>query len=183
MSNRTYITSLPGLEDRLQTSARIATEQLSGCLQKNPLRRRNDALDRNTGIVNSILAGDKIGADERTINPGQHVIMKGIDLAEGGTHLAYFGNKAFRQGGKCDVALFQIDAFFPERQEKIAAGIGIDDRLQPEFGLMHLQGRDWALTGKSRNGAVAHSADKVPNDANIGIQRFGGRSTGAAVTL
>ena len=47
--------------------------------------------------LDSILATNKIIRHERAIDPGQHVIVQRVHLAEGGTHFANLDHEA---GGK-----------------------------------------------------------------------------------
>ena len=74
---------------------------------------------------------------------------------------------------KRDVALFQVDAFFAERDEEVAAGVGIDDRLKSDFGLVHLE----CGNGLQGDGVLlrisAQGADEIADDADVGIERLG----------
>ena len=90
-------------------------------------------LKRNSGIVNPILTAHQILSDQRTIHPGQHVIVQRIYLTKSGAHLARFGNKSRRQSGEGDEALFQVNPSFTERDKEIGARVGVDNGLQSEF--------------------------------------------------
>src|SRR5207249_1339632 len=102
----------------LEHIAGVTTEALPGELQKPVPGSGNNVLDRDSGIVNAVFTTYKILIDQRTVYPGQHVIVQGVDLAEGGAHLARLCYKTFRQRSESDETLFQVDAFFAKGDEE-----------------------------------------------------------------
>src|SRR5438309_12051331 len=104
----------------------IAAESLAGKFQEPILWRGKDMLNGNTGIVNPILAAHEILRNQRTIHPGQHVIVHGVNLSERSSHFASPGQKTFWQRREGDVSLFQVHASFTKADEEITARIGIN---------------------------------------------------------
>ena len=94
--------------------------------------------------------------------------MHGIDFPKCGPHLPYLCDKARRQRSEGDVSLLQIYPFFAKRQEKISSRIRIDDRLEAEFRLVHLQ------RGRGLHRIVPRYSDKVSDRTDVGIQCLGG---------
>ncbi len=70
------------------------------------------------------------------------MIVHGVDFAEGRPHLPNLAHKSRWQRGKRNVALFQVDALFSERNEEISARVWVNDRLEAHLGLVHLEGGD-----------------------------------------
>src|SRR5438045_8983265 len=66
----------------------VAAKSLAGEFHKPVPGCGNNVLNRDSGIVNSILAAHQIARHQRTVNPGQYVVMQSIHLAKGGAHLA-----------------------------------------------------------------------------------------------
>src|SRR5205823_425180 len=130
----------------------------------------------NSGIVNSIIAALQIERNQRTVNPGQYVVMQSVHLAEGGAHLASLYDKPFGQRRKSKKAFFQVYSFFAKRNEEIGAGIRVNNRLQAYFRFMHLERR----RGFKR--VVPGANDEIADHADIRIQRLGGRAASATQT-
>src|SRR5207244_12324784 len=72
-----------------------------------------------------------------------------------------------RQRREGDVTLLQIYPFFAKRQEKISSRIRIDDRLEAEFRLVHLQ------RARGLHRVVPRYSDKVSDRTDVGIQCLG----------
>src|SRR6266496_1657117 len=83
--------------------ASIAAKYLARSLQENSLRRRQDALDRDSGVVDAILASHQVGADQRPVDPRKHVVVHGVDLTKCRPHLAHLRNDAPWKSRKRDV--------------------------------------------------------------------------------
>src|SRR5436189_5386762 len=66
-----YVAALHALEQLV----RIAAEELAGGFEENALRPLKGTGDGGAGVVDAILAADQIFSDQRTIGPGQHVIV------------------------------------------------------------------------------------------------------------
>src|SRR5947209_4065878 len=111
------------LDGRRENIRGITTESLSGKLQKPILRRRNDVLNGESSIIDSILTAYKILRHQRTIHPWQHMVMQRVHLTESRAHLSTSGDEARRQRGKRNVAFFQVDSFFAKGNEEVAARV------------------------------------------------------------
>ena len=107
------------------------------------------------------------------------MIVHHIDLAEGGAHLSHLSDEAAGQSGKGDVTLFEVDAFFAERDEEVSAGVRINDRLEAHFRFVHLECRRGLQGDGTLLGIAAQCADEISDDTDIGIERFRGSSSGA----
>ena len=117
----------------LKYIAGVAAEELAGDVQEKSLGCRKNTLDRNPSIVDAVFAADQVGGDQWTVNPRQHVIVQSVHLAECRAHLADPGDESCRKSGEGNVTLFEIHALFTKGDEKVAARIGIDNRLQSNF--------------------------------------------------
>ncbi|PYU31554.1 MAG: hypothetical protein DMG28_14865 [Acidobacteria bacterium] len=102
------------------------------------------------------------------------VIVDHVHLAEGRAHLAHSRHQPRRQRSKRQVALFHIYAAFAEGNEKVAAGVGIDDGLQAHLGFVQLKPGDWP------HAVAPNGSQEVADHADIGIERLG-RGTGSAI--
>src|SRR5215469_4303919 len=166
---------------RLKDVGRISTKHLARSLEENALGRGKNPLQGESGIIDAVFTSDKVRAYQGPVHPRQHVIVHHVDLTKGGPHLADFGHESSRECSKCDVALFQVHALLTKRDEEIAASIRINDRLQPDLGLMHLHGGEGLLRCQWWYGTVACRTDKVADHTNVGIQRLSGRRGSAIV--
>ena len=119
--------------------ARIAPENLRRALEEDLLGRRDDAAERQSRVVNAVFATDQVLRDQRAIRPRQHVVVQGIDGAEGGAHLAGSHLEATRESRKRDIALFQVDALLAEAEEKICAGVGVENGLEGHLAFVHFE--------------------------------------------
>src|SRR5882724_5509191 len=144
----------------------IAPEGLPRKLQKPIFGRWQDMLNGEPGVINSVFAAHKVLRHQRTIHPGQYVIVHRVHLAESRAHLATSCYKAGRQGCKGDVAFFQIDSRFAERKEEVSSRVWIDNRLQAYFRFVHLE--RW----RGINGVMAQARNEVADYADVRIQRF-----------
>ena len=163
MSDYAYVASLRTLEH----IGRVATKELAGAFEKQSFWRRQNASDGEAGVVDSILASDKIAAHDGPIDPGQHVIMQCIHFSEGRTHLARLGYDASGEGSESNKSLFQIHALFAEGEEEIATRVGINNRLHAQLRLMHLH------YGSRNHTILSGRCDKVADHADVRIQRLG----------
>src|SRR5450759_3042253 len=57
----------------------IAAEDLRGAFQEEALGRGKDAAEREAGVVDAVLAAHQILADQRPVDPGEHVIVRRVD--------------------------------------------------------------------------------------------------------
>src|SRR5437588_3134189 len=163
MSDYAYVASLRTLEH----IGRVATKELAGAFEKQSFWRRQNASDGEAGVVDAILASDQIAAHHRPIDPGQHVIVQRIHFAKCGAHLSRLRYDATRKGGEGYESLLQIDALFAEREEEIAARVGINNRLHAQLRLMHLH------YGSRNHTILAGRCDKVADHADVRIQGLG----------
>ena len=136
VGHRAHITALRGMED----IAGVSTKQLAGSFQKDPLRGGQDAFNGEARVVDTVLARDQVVTHQRALDPGQNMVMHRVDLAEGGAHLTHLRHEAAGQSRESDVAFLQVHAFLAKGNEEVAAGVGIDDRLESDLGLVHLEG-------------------------------------------
>src|ERR1041384_2769516 len=105
------------LDGRLENIRGIAAESLPGKLQKPIVRRGNNVLNGESGVIYSVFATNKILRNQRAVHPGQHVIMQRVHLAKSRSHLATFCYKAGWQRREGDKAFFQIDSLFAKGDE------------------------------------------------------------------
>ena len=108
------------------------------------------------------------------------MIVHHVDLTEGRPHFANLDYKALWQGCEGNVSLLQIHTFFSKRNEKVSAGVRINNGLQANLRLVHLHGRKWLLLGQGRNSSGTECADKIADDANVRVEGFSGRTAGPA---
>ena len=125
---------------RLEDVARVAAEHLARRFEEGP-RVRNQPRDRDAGVGDPFFSTKQVLGHQRPIGPRQHVRVQRVDLAERRPHLADAHQDAAGQRRKRDEALFEIDAFFAERDEEIGACVRIDDGLERHLRLGHLQRR------------------------------------------
>src|SRR5215813_3256753 len=104
------------------------------------------------------------------------MVVQCIHLAEGRAHLACFGYEILGQRSEGDETFFQIHTFFTEGDEEVGASVRIDDGLQSNFRLMHLE------RGRGIDRVVSQSTDEIANHADVGIQGFGRSRTRATET-
>ncbi len=100
--------------------------------------------------------------------------MERVDFAEGGAHFAGLQLEADGEGGEGDIAFLEVDAVLAEAEEEVGAGVGVDDLLHADFALVHFEG------GRVAVGRISGVADKIADHRDIWVERFGGRSAGAA---
>ena len=152
----------------------VAAEDLRGAFQEEALGRGKNAAERQARVVDAVFAAHQILGDQRPVDPGQHVVVQRVDLAEGRAHLADFELQSGGQRGEGDVALFQIDALLAEGEEEIGAGVGVDDFLEADFAFVHFERR------RGASAVIAGGADEIADHADIGVEHLGGRAAGAA---
>src|SRR6266700_4792463 len=92
----------------------VAAKTLPGGFEKNAFRRRQDPLQREASIVNSVFTANEVGSNQWAVHPRQHVIVQRVDLAERRSHLANFGHEARGQRSESYVALLEIHTLFTE---------------------------------------------------------------------
>ena len=169
MCHSTYIASIR----RREHVGRVAAKHLPRSFKEDALGSRQNALHREPGVINAVLAADQVRTHQRTIHPGQHVIVHHVDLTKCGSHLADFRHESSRQCREGNVAFLEIDAFLAERHEEIPARVRIDDRLQADLRLMHLQRRERLQGRQRRSVGVAGSSNKIADHADVRVQRLG----------
>ncbi len=118
---------------------RIAPENLRGALQDDLLGSGEDAAERHARVVNPILPTHQVLGHQRTIGPGQHMVMQSVYFSEGGAHFANPQVQAAAQCGKRELTLFEIDALFAEADEEVGTRVRIEDGLKSNLALMHLK--------------------------------------------
>ena len=109
--------------------------------RKRPFGDGKNAAERKARVVDAVLAAHQVLGDQRPVDPGQHVVVQRVDLAERGAHLADFELQSGGQRGEGDVSLFQIHALFAEGEEEIGARVGVDDFLEADFAFVHFERR------------------------------------------
>ena len=105
------------------------------------------------------------------------MVVERVHLPECRAHLADLRQQAARELGKCQEALFEVDALFSERDEEVGARVRIDHRLKSGLRFVHLERR-------SRTHRVpAGSAEEVADDGHVRIEdlRAADRPAGRAV--
>ena len=159
VSDYAYVAALGILE----YVGRVTAKQLAGAFEKQSFGRRQNSSDGGTGVVDAILTSNQIAAHHGPIDPGQHMIVKSIDFAEGRTHLARPGYDPAGQGSEGDVSLFQVDALFSKGQKEVTAGIRIDDRLHSQLRFVHLHDRrrHHAIAPGGRNEIADHADIRI----------------------
>src|ERR1019366_5500167 len=151
----------------------VTAEDLGHAFEEDTLGSGQDAAERDAGVVDAILTAHQVLVNQGPVNPGQDVIVQGVDPTEGGAHLANLELKGGGERGKGEVAFLNADALFAEADKKVGAGVWIDYFLEANFTLVHFEAGDLAI------GPIAGGADEVADDADIGGQSFGCRRTGA----
>src|SRR5215475_2249525 len=106
MFDRAHVAALLGVKYVVG----IAAKDLAGCFEKDAFRGRQNALQRETGIIDAIFAADKIGRNQGTIYPGQHVIVQRVHLSKCRSHLSDLRYEACGKGRESDVAFLEIDS-------------------------------------------------------------------------
>src|SRR6266496_1670554 len=104
MLHRARVASLLGVKHIVG----IPAKHLPCGLQKNAFWCGQDALKREAGIVNPVLAAHKISTHQRTIYPRKHMVMHQVDLAENRAHLPNFRDESRWKCGERDIALFEV---------------------------------------------------------------------------
>ena len=160
----------------LEEAGGVAAENLRGAFEEPVLWSGQNAGEGEAGVVDAIFAADEIHGGEGTVNEAESMVVDGVDLAEAGAHLADSGDEAGREPGEGDVALFDIDAGFAEREEEIAAGVGVNDGLDAELGFVHLE------AGRRSDAIVPGGGDEIADHADVGIEELG-VTDGAAIGL
>ena len=158
-------------EQRALIRTRVAAEHLAGCFEEDP-GIRNQPRHRKAGVADAVFAAYQVVDHERTVGPGQNVIVERVHLAERRAHLANFCQQSSRQRRERDKPFLDIHALFSERNEEVGARVRIDDRLERRFRLVHLQRtRMVAQAERIRlHAIVAGGAEKVADHRHVGIE-------------
>src|SRR5437016_2562240 len=122
---------------RLEKVIRISTENLSRRFKKDPgiwYQLRN----RESRIVNAVFTAHEVIRHDGTIGPRQHMIVKGVDLAKSGTHLACSHEQTTGDRRECQITFLEGDTLFAEGEKEVGAGVWIDNRLERRLRFMHL---------------------------------------------
>src|SRR5262245_1303516 len=108
---------------------RVTPKDLSRSLKKDPWIADQPGHGKS-GIVDALLTGHEVVCHYWTIDPGQHMIMKCVDLTERSPHLADFDEESARYCGKRNIAFLEFDPFLTVRKEEVSAGVWINNRLK-----------------------------------------------------
>src|SRR5258708_33523125 len=154
----------------------MASVKLGSALNEPSFWRGYEAGERHAGVIDAIFASDEIIGDERPIDVGERVIVNGIDLAKISAHLADFQQQAGGKRRESHVGFLDVDASLAEGEEGIGTGIGVDNGLHADFGLVEFEG-----AGR-RDIVVGEVAGEVADERSVGTKRLGG-ATGDAVAL
>src|SRR5262245_57484452 len=107
MRDRAQITLVVRLKDQFVAFTGVAAKDLSSGRQKNAFRKGDDALDRDSGVVNAVLAANQVLRDQRTVYPWQDMVVHRVHFAERRSHLAHLGDEALRERREGDIAFLE----------------------------------------------------------------------------
>src|SRR6516225_3316341 len=95
----------------------VAAVDLRGRFQEKPFVR-DQSCDGKTGVIDAVFAGYQVIGDNRTIRPGQHVIVQRIHLSKRSPHLSDFYQQPARKGWKSQVTLLESHSLFAKRNKE-----------------------------------------------------------------
>ena len=107
----------------------VAAEELRRALEEQALRGGKDAADGEPRVVDAVLAAHQILRHQRTVRPGQDVVVHGVYPAKRRAHLSHLELESPRQAGEREVALFERYSLLAKRDKHVAARVGVDDGL------------------------------------------------------
>src|SRR5260370_8291410 len=152
----------------------IAAKALTRKLQEPILGRRNNVLNGNPGVVDAVFAADQVLRHQRTVHPGQYVVVQRVHFAEGSAHFAAFSDESGRQGREGEKAFFGGNSGVREREKKVSSSGGMDNGLHSQLRFVHLE--RW----RGINGIMPGAGDEVADHADIGVQSLRRCGAGSA---
>src|SRR5215831_4525677 len=118
----------------------MSTNHLACRFEEEP-RIRDQSRKGKARIVHTVLTAYQVCCNERTIGPGQHVIVEAVDFTECGAHLSGLHQETAWNRRKREVALLEIDALLAKRNKEVGTSVWIDNSLERNLRFMHLQCR------------------------------------------
>jgi hypothetical protein len=144
----------------------LSAVDLPGRLEEQPGVR--DEVGQGDPVVGeALLAAGQVLRHEGPVGEGQHVDVHCVHLAEGVAQLPGLEEEAAGGGGEGDVRLLHPDLVRAVGEEEVGAGVGIDDRLEAELGLVQLEGGLAAARG------LPDGADEVADGRDVGVEDLG----------
>src|SRR5262245_14023928 len=102
----------------MENIGRVSSVDLSRGFKKDPWIRDQPGYGKSC-VVNAVLTAHEVLRHQRTIDPGQNMIMKCVDLTERSSHLADFDEKSARDCGKGNIAFLEGDPLLTVRKEEV----------------------------------------------------------------